>query len=101
MKTKILNLIFAGVIICGAAISGCSKSDSVNDLNESPKTLTAKAGSGDLMAAQVSILNTDLIITYASDNGTDITAEFNEFTFHNQGTAPSGQAHVWNDLLAQ
>ncbi len=42
-----------------------------------------------------------LVIPYASDNGANITSEFKDFTFHNQGTPPSCQANVWNDLLAQ
>jgi hypothetical protein len=101
MKTKILNLFFTGMVICGAVISGCSKNESINELKENPQLLSAKTGGGDVMASDVSILNQDLVITYASDNGADITSQFKDFTFHNQGTPPSGQAHVWNDLLAQ
>lgn len=101
MKTKISNLIFAGLFASAVAITGCSKNESVNELNQNPQTLTAKSGSGDLMAAKGDITNQDLVITYARDNGVDITAEFNEFTFNMQGTPPSGQAHVWNDLLNQ
>jgi hypothetical protein len=99
MKTKILNLIFAGLCISAVTITGCSKNESVNELNQNPQTLTAR--SGDLTAAQGDITNRNLVITYARDNGVDITAEFSEFTFNMQGTPPSGQAHVWNDLLAQ
>lgn len=101
MKTKILNLIFAGLVASAVTITGCSKNESVNELNANPQMLTAKSGSGDLMAAKSDILNKDLVITSARDNGVDITAEFREFTFHFQGTQPSGQAFCWNDLLNQ
>lgn len=99
MKTKIFNLIFAGLILCGIVLNGCSKNDSIQDLNQNPQLLTAKSNS-DLTATK-SILNTDLVISYARDNGTDITAQFKDFTFNFTGAPPSGPAHVWNDLLAQ
>ncbi len=100
MKTKILNLFITGLVICGAAISGCSKNESVNELNQNPQLLSAKTGSGDLNTAS-EILNQNFVISYARDNGADITAQFRDFTFNFQGTAPAGKAHVWNDLLAQ
>lgn len=99
MKTEILNLFFTGLVACGAAISGCSKSESIQELNQNPQLLTAKSQSG--LTATESILNTDLTISYARDNGNDITAQFRELTFNFQGSPPSGNAHVWNDLLAQ
>ncbi len=101
MKTKISNLFFTGLIICGAAISGCSKNETINELKENPQLLSARSAPTDMMATDVEILNKDLIITYAGDNGANITDQFKDFTFHFQGTPPSGQAHVWNDLLAQ
>jgi len=98
MKTKILNLIFTGLIVSGAVISGCSKNESVQELNQNPQLLKSTQANA---TATKSILNTDLVVNYASDNGVNITTQFKDFTFNFQGTAPAGQAHVWNDLLAQ
>lgn len=93
MKT-ILSILLAG-LFSGAVLTGCSKSEAINDLNENGQTLN-----GD-MNTNVSILNQDLVIIYAKDGAADITNEFRDFTFKFVGSYPSGHAHVWNDLLAQ
>jgi outer membrane murein-binding lipoprotein Lpp len=97
MKT-ILNILLAG-LFSGAVFTGCSKSETMNDLNENSQTIAAKQG-GDINA-NVSILNKDLGIIYAKDGAADITDQFKDFTFNFTGAPPSGPAHVWNDLLAQ
>lgn len=109
MKT-IINMLLAG-IVSGAVLTSCSKSAAMNDLRENSQTLAAKQGSdlntngsakqGSEQVGEVSILNQDLGIVYASDGGANITAQFSDFTFNFTGTYPSGIAHVWNDLLAQ
>lgn len=98
MKTKILNLIFTVILVGATVISGCSKNETIQELNQSPQLLKSTQAH---TTTPKSILNTDLVISYARDNGVDITAQFKDFTFNFQGTAPAGQAHVWNDLLAQ
>jgi hypothetical protein len=103
MKTKIFNLLLAGLFISGVVLTGCSKSDAMNDLNNNSAKIAANNPSmakGD-DPADGGILNHDLRITSAIDNGTDITQQFNFYTFRFVGTYPGGQAQVWNDLLAQ
>ena len=99
MKTTIFNLLLAGVFISGVALTGCSKSDTVKDLNNNSQQLATRAAFD--APQDAGILNQDLRITYASDNGADITQEFQEFTFRFAGNYPGGEAQVWNDLLAQ
>lgn len=100
MKTSIFKLLFGGLIMSAVVLSGCSKSEAINDLKENPQLLKTNAGN-DQLNTKADILNRDLVIIYAVDNGANITQEFKDFTFNFQGTPPSGQAHVWNDLLAQ
>ncbi|MBK8495238.1 MAG: hypothetical protein IPL50_09520 [Chitinophagaceae bacterium] len=76
------------------------------DLTEMTPTPNAAATAntkieGKPAATTASILNQDLSISYAVDNGVDITAQFKDFTFEFTGTYPTGNAHAWNDLLAQ
>lgn len=109
MKTMI-NILLAG-LFSGAVLTACSKSAAMNDLRENPQTLAAKQSSnlntngsakqGVEQVGEVSILNQDLGIIYASDGGANITAQFSDFTFNFTGAYPAGTAHVWNDLLAQ
>ena len=100
MKTKISNLLLAGLFISGVALTSCSKSNSVNDLNNNPQQLAARSASFDAPADK-GMLNQNLRITYASDNGTDITQQFQLYTFRFVGTYPGGEAQVWNDLFAR
>jgi hypothetical protein len=99
MKTKIFNLLLAGLFISGVSLTGCSKSDAINDLNNNPQQIAAKAAGDD--PADAGILNHDLKIISASDNGADITQQFHFYTFRFVGSGSAGEAQVWNDLLAQ
>jgi len=101
MKTTIFNLFFA-VVISGLAFTSCKKTD-LTEMTATPNAAgTANANNAvKPSTGTASILNQDLSITYARDNGVDITPEFKDFTFQFDGTYPSGNAHVWNDLLSQ
>ncbi len=105
MKTTIFNLFFAGVL-SGLVFTSCSKSEiaemsqTSNGASNTANTTNA-ASAGKPAPTTAAILNQDLKISYARDNGVDITTQFKDFTFRFNGTYPSGQAHVWNDLLAQ
>lgn len=100
-KTTIFNVFFA-VVIFGFLYTSCSKTD-ITEMTPVPNIaatdLTSDAGKPSPNTA--SILNQNLRIGYAWDNGVDITAQFKDFTFEFNATYPSGNAHVWNDLLAQ
>ncbi len=60
MKTKILNLFFTGMVICGAVISGCSKNESINELKDNPQLLSARSGETNQISSDISLLNHDL-----------------------------------------
>lgn len=101
MKTTLFNLFFA-VAFFGFLHTSCSKTE-IREMTPVPNVaatdITADAGKPSPNVA--SILNQNLTISYARENGVDITAQFKDFTFEFNGTYPSGNAHVWNDLLAQ
>lgn len=101
MKTTIFNLFFA-VVISGLVLTSCKKTD-LTEMKATPNAaVTANTNiDGKPSPGTASILNHNLRISYAHDNGVDITAQFKDFTFEFNGTYPSGNAHVWNDLLAQ
>lgn len=101
MKTTIFNLFFA-VVISGLVLTSCSKTD-LTEMAATPNAAgTAITNNeGKPAPTTASILNQNLRINIARDNGVDITSQFKDFTFEFNGTYPSGNAHVWNDLLAQ
>jgi hypothetical protein len=98
---NIFNLFFA-VVISGLLLTSCSKND-VTKMTATPNAaVTGNTNiAGKPSPGTASILNQNLRISYAHDNGVDITSQFKDFTFEFDGTYPSGNAHVWNDLLAQ
>ncbi len=63
-------------------------------------TITGTAIRSAVALAYSNILNQNLAITYASDNGVDITEDMNDWTLRFVGKEPSGEAQAWNDLLA-
>ncbi|HEX2682867.1 MAG TPA: hypothetical protein VHL77_02980, partial [Ferruginibacter sp.] len=65
MKTT-FNLLLAGLIFTGAALTSCSKSDTVKDLNNNPQQIARTAASFD-SPADAGIINQNLKITYARD----------------------------------
>jgi hypothetical protein len=110
MKTTFFNFLLAGLFISGIAFTGCSKSDAMRDLNNNPQQIAANANiakaNDNLTADEIepndaAILNHDLKITSAIDEGKDITQQFHFYTFRFAGKYASGEAQVWNDLLAQ
>jgi hypothetical protein len=100
MKTKIFNLLLAG-IISGVLFTACSKNDVTEQIAANANNANNANSTAKPSGLTASILNQDLKITSAIDNGTDITQQFNAFTFRFVGNYPGGQAQVWNDLLAQ
>lgn len=97
MKTTIFNLL-AGILISGTILTGCSKENTINDLNNNGQQV---AKQNEELHAGISILNQNLAIIYAKDGNADITQQFRDFTFRFVGNYPGGQAQVWNDLLAK
>jgi hypothetical protein len=98
MKT-IFTKLLAGSLITATIFTACSKNNSIDELNNGPQQ---SATAREIAAIEnPNILNQDLKITYARDGATDITEEMDDFTLRFAGTYPGGQAHVWNDLLAQ
>jgi len=100
MKTKFLNLLFAGLFIAGVVLIGCSKSEAIEDLNNNSKKIAATESDDDHTVG-VRLLNQDLVVMYALDGTVDITQQFNAYTFRFAGTEPSGQAYAWNKQLMQ
>jgi|APGre2960657404_1045060.scaffolds.fasta_scaffold51816_2 hypothetical protein len=101
MKTTIYNLLFA-VVFFGFLHTSCSKTE-ITAMTPVPNVAATDvtADAGKPSPGTASILNQHLNISYARENGVDITDQFNDFTFIFEGTYPSGNAHVWNCLLAQ
>ena len=101
MKTTIFNQFFA-IVISGLVLTSCSKTD-ITEMTPTPNAATTAntANAGKPAPTTAAIINQDIKISYARDNGVDITSQFKDFTFKFIGTYPSGPAHVWNDLLAQ
>jgi hypothetical protein len=88
-KTMYKLILLAGITFCGAVLlSSCSKDDNTN-------TSTA---SKDYFVNNMQSL--DLKVSFASDNGTDITSKFSGYTFRFADTiALAGKATASNDLL--
>jgi hypothetical protein len=99
MKTTIFNTLLAGLLISGMFLTGCSKENSINELNNNPQQISAK-DDGD-MHPYTSLLNQDLVVYYAEDDDVNITTQFQGLTFRFAGNYPAGQAQVWNDSIAQ
>ena len=78
----------------------------MNDLNNNPQQIAANNQTAATRTsfedpADAGILNQNLRITYARDNATDITQQFQLYTFRFAGNYPGGEAQVWNDLFAR
>jgi len=99
MKTIIFNTLVAGLLISGTILTGCSKENTVNELNNNAQTVAAKGD--EEMHPVLSILNQNLEVIYAKDGSADITQQFTGLTFRFVGNYPGGQAQVWSDRLAQ
>ena len=110
MKTSIFNFLFAGIFLSAAVITGCSKSDAVNDLNTTPQTLmlSNSAAAADNMGSaddgtttSTGMFDRNLAISYASDGKTDMSSTFTGYTFKFTGTKPSGEALVTTSTGSQ
>ena len=99
MKTNIFNLLFAGLFISGVALTGCSKSEAINDLNNNPQKIAINNAEDPEDPDQhvgLQILNNNLGIIYALDGAVDITHQFSAYTFRFNGSEPAGQAQAWD-----
>jgi hypothetical protein len=98
MKTTIFTRLLTGIFVTGLLLSACSKSDTVNGVNNNGN------GSGNQdtgMHASTGILNRNLAIIYAKDGASDITSQFTDLTFKFIGNYPGGQALAWNQSETQ
>jgi hypothetical protein len=100
MKTTFFTRLLAGSLITATFFTACSKNGTIDELNNGPQQTTT-AAKGIAVIENPNILNQELVVAYASDGGADITQQFNQLTFKFAGNYPSGQAEVWNDLLAR
>lgn len=98
MKT-IFTRLLAGSMITATLLTACSKNKTIDELNNGPQQTTAAKTSN--ATEEPAILNQDLVVTSVRDGGADITEQFDDFTFKFVGSMPSGEAQVWNDLLAR
>lgn len=98
MKTKIYNLLFAG-LLSGFILSGCSKTNTVNELNNNPQHLEnnneSAADDGTIKVGPY-MLNRDLGIVYATDGKMNVTDQFSRYTFRLKGAQPTGELLVSN-----
>lgn len=105
MKTSLITKLLAGSLISATVFTACSKSQTINDLNRGPQQTTTAASAASAKEVGVvsnpNILNQELKVAYARDGASDITEQMNDFTLKFAGNYPSGEAQVWNDLLAQ
>lgn len=93
----IFTKLLAGSLITATFLTAFSKSNTTDERLNSPQQTTTKS----IAITDQYILNQDLKIAYASDGGTDITEQMDDFTLRFVGNYPGGEAQVWNDLLAQ
>ncbi|MFZ1784752.1 MAG: hypothetical protein WAU23_06080 [Ferruginibacter sp.] len=100
MKTTFFTRLIAGSLITATIFTACNKNNSIDELNNSPQQTTTSA-KGIAVIDNPNILNQELTVYYASDAAVNITEQFNSFTFKFAGNYPSGDAQVWNDLLAK
>ena len=95
----IFTRLLAGSMITATLLTACSKNETIDDLNNGPQqTAAAKTANA---SEEPAILNQDLVVNTVRDGGADITEQFDDFTFKFVGSVPSGEAQVWNDLLAR
>jgi len=100
MKTSILNRLFAAALITTITLTAFGKTASSNNTVQ-PVFNTATGAAKNATALVYSqILNQNLRVTYAVDNGRDITEDMNDWTFRFNGDFPGGEAQGWNDILA-
>lgn len=103
MKTITSNigriLLFNLLLFTGLLISGCSKKDDI-------KLISSATNTGNVVPTKFTntlpLINHELKVSYAMDDGTNITASFNDLTFFFslEGTnTVDGTANVWNDLF--
>src|SRR5436190_17653738 len=101
MKTSI-NKLLAGLFFSGVVLAACSKSDSINDLNNNPQQVKASNtsmiadnfGSADGTDPATGMLNRNFVITNATDGKTNMSEQFSGYTFKFTGTQPGGEAMV-------
>lgn len=101
MKTSIFTRLFAGLTISAITLTAYSMNEPTTVNNKAPFSNSAIQAAGNATAVMYAdILNQNLAITYATDNGADITEDMNDWTLRFNGNYPGGEAQAWNDLLA-
>lgn len=103
MKTITSNigrvLFFNLLLFTGLLISGCSKNDDI-------KLISSASNTGNVVPTKFTntlpLINHEVRVSYAMDDGNNITASFNDFTFFFslEGiNTVDGRAYIWNDLF--
>ena len=94
---KLMNkiVLFTGISFFGAMmLNSCSKSNDTTSPSPAPTPIVNPNGVNNLM-------NRDLVVPYAKDDGADITAKFAGLTFHfTSNGSLTGSATAANNLLA-
>lgn len=94
MKTSLYKLVLlSGLFFSGALIlTSCSKADAVNSISSQSLSQGKMANA---------LFDHNLIVTYAKDNGADITNQFQGITFNLMSSATNnGYVTAANDLFA-
>lgn len=99
MKTSIFTRLFAGALIITGTLTAFTAKTTVNNtttpvLNAAGKLITSRP------ITYSELLNQNLHVTYAVQNGVDITEDMNDWTFRFNGDYPGGDAQGWNNILS-
>jgi hypothetical protein len=100
MKTSIFTRLFAGAAIATITLTAFSETTSHNNTAQPVCNVAATAASNAAAVIYSQLLNQNLSVTYAVDNGVDITEDMNDWNFRFNGDYPGGDAQGWNDILA-
>ena len=100
MKTSIFTRLFAGALIITATLTAFSTKTSNNTTAQPVFNAATRAAKTGAPVIYSQLLNQNLSVTYAVQNGVDITEDMNDWTFRFNGNYPGGEAQGWNDILA-
>jgi len=100
MKTSIFTRLFAGALITTITLTAFGETTSLNNTTQPVFNASTSAAKTAATIIYSQVLNQNLRVTYAVDNGMDITEDMNDWTFRFNGDFPGGEAQGWNDILA-
>jgi hypothetical protein len=90
MKTSLHKMIIAAALVSGAAVlNGCSKSDAINDIS-SPNAASLVAPNGSRDMSSPTIYNRNLMVTYATADGKDISSSYTGYVVNFQNNGGDG-----------